>query len=297
MLEEIGAAEVPCLRVYNKVDQAPPDFVRELDGAEITKALRLRGHGRGPRGAARPRSGRVWRVRASAGELRLGREQSRLRAKLVRVARGARRDRGCGWRLDVGSGPAGAALAAAARRGRLASRQYSTESVSARWLGTTATRGNPWRSDKDKGPADLDAVVRDLQRKLAGLFRGGRGGGGGRGGDQPLNSGLVASAAVILRSSFWAASGFYASMRPSAASCCGSAPSRGSRNPGLQWHLAVADRDASRRSTSAPPSGLPYRGSMLTRDENIVNVDLVVQFRRTDPQKLHVQHARSRERR
>jgi len=28
-------------------------------------------------------------------------------------------------------------------------------------------KGNPWRSDKDKGPADLDAVVRDLQRKLS----------------------------------------------------------------------------------------------------------------------------------
>ena len=38
-------------------------------------------------------------------------------------------------------------------------------------------KGNPWRSDKDKGPADLDAVVRDLQRKLAGLFRGGGGAG------------------------------------------------------------------------------------------------------------------------
>ena len=30
---------------------------------------------------------------------------------------------------------------------------------------------------------------------------------------------------------------------------------------------------------------MPYQGSMLTRDENIVNVDLVVQYRRTDPQK------------
>ena len=31
-------------------------------------------------------------------------------------------------------------------------------------------KGNPWRPDKDKGPADLDAVVRDLQRKLAAFF-------------------------------------------------------------------------------------------------------------------------------
>src|SRR5512139_1327502 len=56
-------------------------------------------------------------------------------------------------------------------------------------------KGNPWRSDKDKGPADLDAVVRDLQRKLAGIFRGG---GTGRGGEQGVSGGLSASAFVIL---------------------------------------------------------------------------------------------------
>ena len=67
-------------------------------------------------------------------------------------------------------------------------------------------KGNPWRSDKDKGPADLDAVVRDLQRKLSGIFRGG--GGAGRGGDQALSGGLTASAAVILVL-VWASFGFY----------------------------------------------------------------------------------------
>ena len=45
-------------------------------------------------------------------------------------------------------------------------------------------KGNPWQSGGDKGPADLDAVVRDLQRKLSGLLggRGRRGGGNGAGG-------------------------------------------------------------------------------------------------------------------
>ncbi len=68
-------------------------------------------------------------------------------------------------------------------------------------------KGNPWRSDKDKGPADLDAVVRDFQRKLAGLFRGGRGG-GSRGGDPQLNSGLVITG-VILLLAVWGFAGIY----------------------------------------------------------------------------------------
>jgi len=32
-------------------------------------------------------------------------------------------------------------------------------------------KGNPWRSDKDKGPADLDAVVRELSHVNAGTFQ------------------------------------------------------------------------------------------------------------------------------
>jgi len=81
VLEEVGAAEVPCLRVYNKVDQAPLNFVRELEGAETTKhcVSAVTGEGLGALTAAiRARVGGE-RV---AGELRLGPEQSRLRAKL-----------------------------------------------------------------------------------------------------------------------------------------------------------------------------------------------------------------------
>ena len=39
-------------------------------------------------------------------------------------------------------------------------------------------KNNPWKSAGDRGPADLDAIVRDLQRKLS-RFLGGRGGGNG----------------------------------------------------------------------------------------------------------------------
>ena len=81
VLEEIGAAEVPTLRVYNKVDRAPPDFVRELDGAEITKHCVSAVTGEGLAALKDAIRARVAGARV-AGELRLRPDQSRLRARL-----------------------------------------------------------------------------------------------------------------------------------------------------------------------------------------------------------------------
>jgi len=81
VLEEVGAAEVPCLQVYNKTDQAPTDFASEPDGSEPAKLCVSATTGEGItelRAAVRARliGGRL------IAELTLGPEQSRLRAKL-----------------------------------------------------------------------------------------------------------------------------------------------------------------------------------------------------------------------
>jgi GTP-binding protein HflX len=81
VLDDIGAAEVPLLRVYNKVDRAPPDFVREFDGAGITKHCVSAVTGEGLAALRDAVQVRVGGVRIS-GELRLGPDQSRLRARL-----------------------------------------------------------------------------------------------------------------------------------------------------------------------------------------------------------------------
>ncbi len=81
VLEDIGAADVPVLRVYNKVDRAPPDFVREFDGAGITKHCVSAVTGEGLAALKDEVRTRVAGARVS-GELRLGPEQSRLRARL-----------------------------------------------------------------------------------------------------------------------------------------------------------------------------------------------------------------------
>jgi membrane protease subunit HflK len=141
-------------------------------------------------------------------------------------------------------------------------------------------KGNPWRSDKDKGPADLDAVVRDLQRRLAGLF----GGGGGRasGGGQGVYGGRAASAVVIV-GLVWLAFGVFSVDAAERGMVFRFGAVQEVTQPGWQWHWPWPIEHAETVNTGATER-MDYRGSMLTRDENIVDIELVVQFRRTDPQ-------------
>jgi GTP-binding protein HflX len=81
VLEQIGAAEVPTLRVYNKLDKAPADFVRELEGAESTKHCVSAVTGEGLTELLAAVRERLNGSRVT-GELRLRPEQSRVRAKL-----------------------------------------------------------------------------------------------------------------------------------------------------------------------------------------------------------------------
>ncbi|HEX5047223.1 MAG TPA: FtsH protease activity modulator HflK [Gammaproteobacteria bacterium] len=143
-------------------------------------------------------------------------------------------------------------------------------------------KNNPWRSDKDKGPADLDAVVRDFQRKLASLFRGGRSG-APRNGDPPtLSVGLVAGC-VLLLAVVWAMTGFYKVNEYERGVVLRFGAFSELTRPGLRWHLPWPVEQVEKVNIGGTQRN-SYRGSMLTRDENLVEVDVVVQYRATDPQ-------------
>jgi GTP-binding protein HflX len=102
VLEDVGAAEVPCLRVYNKLDKAPADFVRELEGVEPTKFCVSAVTGEGLAALTAAIRARVSGERLT-GELHLGPEQSRLRAQLFEwhAVRGETVDAAGGWTLAV----------------------------------------------------------------------------------------------------------------------------------------------------------------------------------------------------
>lgn len=141
-------------------------------------------------------------------------------------------------------------------------------------------KGNPWRPSGDKGPADLDAIVKDFQRKLSGLF-------GGRGGRRPdiggpkLGSGILGFAVVVLVG-LWALTGIYMIDAAERGVVLRFGQFQTTTAPGLRWHLPWPIETVEKVNTGATERW-PYQGSMLTRDENIVNVEVIVQYRRTDP--------------
>jgi len=142
-------------------------------------------------------------------------------------------------------------------------------------------KGNPWRPG-GKGPADLDAIVKDFQRKLAGLFGGRRAGRGGDGGPAAAGAALLAAALVVVVCG-WLLSGFYKVDAAERGIVLRFGEYRATTQPGLRWHLPWPIEAVEKINTQRTETW-PYQGSMLTRDENIVNVDLIVQYRRTNPE-------------
>ena len=146
---------------------------------------------------------------------------------------------------------------------------------------------DPWgggRRGGDKGPPDLDEVIKNLTSKISGLF-GGFGGKRGRGGGQSagaispgLLAGLVAVAAVI-----WGFLGFY--MVDEA--------ERGvvlrfgrvldqTVQPGLHWNPPIVD-EVHLVNVSELNAQTYENRAMLTTDENIIDIAVTVQYRIEDP--------------
>jgi membrane protease subunit HflK len=159
---------------------------------------------------------------------------------------------------------------------------------------------DPWGGRGDQGPPDLDEVVKKMQDKLAGLFGGGRKGGGGsaRGGSGPAFAGL--GLILFIVALVWLGSGVYivdagkqgVVMRFGAFSQV--------TPPGPHWRIPypieqveIVDVEQRRfveigyRSGAAGQAGVavPREALMLTEDENIVNIQLAVQYQVSDPQK------------
>ncbi|MDP1901252.1 MAG: FtsH protease activity modulator HflK [Rubrivivax sp.] len=192
-----------------------------------------------------------------------------------------------------------------ARLGALAAALWAALLASLPWSRSAPTAaGSLIFSNRNDGPPDLDELWRDFNRKLTGLF-GGKGGGGGprrddeRPGGSPfqpdfksagIGAGLIAAVALLL----WLGSGFFIVQEGHQAVVTTFGKFSGSKDAGFQWRLPypvqaheivavtqLQSVDVGRNSV-VQATGL-RDSSMLTQDENIVDIRFTVQYRRADP--------------
>ena len=144
---------------------------------------------------------------------------------------------------------------------------------------------NPWGQRPNQGPPDLDEVLRNLQKKIAAIF-GGAGEGGtankpGAGQGNNPESGAISFIFLIVVA-LWLATGIYSN----------DAAERGVISRFGSYNRTVGDGagihlpwpiEAMQVVNISSIDSFSDQTRMLTSDENLVDIDLEVQFRRVDP--------------
>jgi len=148
------------------------------------------------------------------------------------------------------------------------------------WNSPGNKNDDPWnKNSNNQGPPDLDEIFQNLSRKFGGIF-GGKGGGSGAApsGGSAAGVGLFA---LIVAGVIWAGTGIYTITDGETGVITQFGKYKELTNPGLHWHLPypienlqVVDMQQVRSSK--------HQTTMLTKDENIVEIILAAQFRIKD---------------
>jgi membrane protease subunit HflK len=144
------------------------------------------------------------------------------------------------------------------------------------WNEPGGNKNDPWknRGGKDQGPPDLDDVFKNLFGKFGKS-------GGGNGGSGKSLGGIGAGILVGLLVAIWFISGFYTIREAERGVVLRFGEYHEQVEPGLRWAPTFID-------TVMPVDVQSIRdqsssGSMLTEDENVVSVQMEMQFRVVDP--------------
>lgn len=139
------------------------------------------------------------------------------------------------------------------------------------------------KGGRDQGPPDLDDIFRKLSKKLSSL--GGKGGGSGNGNNGatqgPYFSGRIVGIAVVAVVVIWAASGFYTIKEAERGVVTRLGKLSHIVQYGLNWKPTFIDEVTPVNVESVRE--LAASGVMLTSDENVVRIEMNVQYRVTDP--------------
>ena len=164
------------------------------------------------------------------------------------------------------------------------------------WNEPGGDKKDPWsgRNNDQKNPPDLDEVLRSLQEKLNGIF----GGGGSNPNNTPSTSAPLKNLAFLAGGAalLWGLSGFYTVDEGTKGIVTRFGAYVSTTQPGLNWHIPapieqyqIVNVEQQRfievgyRSGGGQATGsVPKEAMMLTKDENIVDVRLAVQYQVKD---------------
>lgn len=146
------------------------------------------------------------------------------------------------------------------------------------WNEPGNNNNDPWknRGGKEQGPPDLDELFKDLGNRFNGLFGGkpSNKSGSGKGG---IGLTLILVVGVII----WFLSGWYTLREAERGVVLTFGEYSGLQEPGLRFNPTFIDKVIPVDVQSIRT--LPASGFMLTEDENVVQVEMEVQYRVTDP--------------
>ncbi|TCV99001.1 FtsH protease activity modulator HflK [Biostraticola tofi] len=144
--------------------------------------------------------------------------------------------------------------------------------------------GNNNKGGREQGPPDLDDIFRKLSKKIGGFGGGNRNpdntGGSNRGAGRSSRIFALAAAAVVV---IWAGSGFYTIKEAERGVVVRFGKFDHLVQPGLNWKPTFIDNVRAVNVESVRE--LAASGVMLTSDENVVRVEMNVQYRVTDPER------------
>ncbi len=140
---------------------------------------------------------------------------------------------------------------------------------------------DPWNQGPKRGgdqkPPQFDELLKRLKDRLAGKRKGGGGASGAGGPSRGLPAGLFGLGAVVLVL-LWLASGIYVVDEQERAVVLRFGQHVGTTSPGLNWHLPWPIDEVEIVNVTGVRS-VREEATMLTNDENIIDVELSVQYR------------------
>ena len=143
---------------------------------------------------------------------------------------------------------------------------------------------DPWGNrGNDQGPPDLDEIFRKLRDKFAGLF-------GGKP-SSPRNNTPSASMGVgiglilLIIFALWMFTGFYKLEEAERGIVFRFGDHVETTQKGLHWHIPRPIESVEKVNV-AERHQFPVKATMLTQDENIVDIEATVQYQVTEPEKF-----------